>query len=260
MFGKTLPNIRLQEYPLRVRYGLVWFFPGDPARAESTAMPEIPEIEGRAPWACVPIDYIWKAHHSMILDNVCDFTHEYLHKKWQPFRDARLTNMAVEGDRIFVDYDTKVGAGFFYNSMIDRGSMGAQHMQLCYDYPHQWSNTDGRFRHWMMVLPIDARTTRCFFLFYYEDLKFPFTPVKIPRRLMTPLLKVGNRLLMRPLLDEDGWAVEAEQEGYELHHDAPIAELSPVVKEFHALTIRKWEEYLAQREQQAMARQLPVTP
>ena len=39
-------------------------------------------------------------------------------------------------------------------------------------------------------------------------------------------------------------AVEAEQEGWERHYDAPIAELSPAVHEFQALTIRKWEEHV----------------
>lgn len=260
LFDKKAPKIKLQEYPLRVRYGLIWFFPGDPEKAETAPMPEIPELDGPTPWACVPVDYTWKAHHSMILDNVCDFTHEYLHKKWQPFSDAKLTGLDVQDDRIFVEYDTKVGAGFFYNSMMDRRDSGANHMKLCYAYPHQWSNTDDRFKHWMMVLPMDERTTRCFFLFYYEDLVFPFTSLKVPKRLMRPLLTIGNRLLMRPLLDEDGWAVEAEQEGYEVNFDAPIAEVSPVVKEFQAFTIRKWEEYLEQRDKQPVARRLPVVP
>jgi hypothetical protein len=260
LFGKERPNIKLHEFPLAVRYGLIWFFPGDPAKAATTPLPSIPELEGPAAWACVPIDYTWRAHHSMILDNVCDFTHEYLHKKWQPFHDARLTGIDVQDHRILVDYDTRVGAGFFYDAMIDRRRSGAQHMQLGYEYPHQWSNTDGRFKHWMMVLPVDERTTRCFFLFYYEGLNFPFLPLRIPRRLMKPLLTLGNRLLMRPLLDEDGWAVEAEQEGYETNFDAPIAELSPVVKAFQAFTIRKWEEYLAQRDSVPPARRLPVVP
>ena len=43
----------------------------------------------------------------------------------------------------------------------------------------------------------------------------------------------------------DGEAVEAEQDGYNRHWQAPIAELNPAVHAFQALTIRKWEEYLA---------------
>ena len=34
LFGKKMPKCRLRSYPLRVRYGLVWIFFGDPARAD----------------------------------------------------------------------------------------------------------------------------------------------------------------------------------------------------------------------------------
>ena len=54
--------------------------------------------------------------------------------------------------------------------------------------------------------------------------------------------------------------VEAEQRGYERHFDAPIAELNPAVLEFQKLTIRMWEEYLAERDAQPRQRRLPVMP
>ena len=52
----------------------------------------------------------------------------------------------------------------------------------------------------------------------------------------------------------------SEQRGYERHHDAPIAELNPAVLEFQKLTIRKWEEYLAERDGQSSQRRLPIMP
>ena len=39
--------------------------------------------------------------------------------------------------------------------------------------------------------------------------------------------------------------MQAEQQGYEVHFDQPIAELNPAVHRFQDLTIRKWEEHLA---------------
>jgi hypothetical protein len=73
----------------------------------------------------------------------------------------------------------------------------------------------------------------------------PFTPFRIPRWLMTSLLRVANRVLIGPLLRQDGVAVEAEQEGYEAHPDAPMIEVNPVIAMFQNLTIRKWQEHLA---------------
>lgn len=244
LFGRKMPNFKVPNYPVQVRYGLIWIFPGDPKLASERKIPEIPELEGPDRWACVPISGTWKAHHSMIIDNVSDFTHAYLHRKYRPFDDAELVKLEADGDAVRVSYDTKVGRGRISGLFVDRKSINTNHMDLCYEYPYQWSNTDDQIKHWLFVLPIDERTTRTFFLFHFKALKVPFLPVHIPRQLMTPLLAIANKVMIGPLLDQDGVAVELEQAGYERHWDAPIAEINPAVHAFQKLTIRKWEEYL----------------
>jgi hypothetical protein len=246
LFGHKMPACKLRSYAVRVRYGLIWVFFGREERASSTRMPEIPELEGPEAWACVPVDFTWRAHHSMIIDNVSDFTHAFLHRKYQPFsNDSKLTRLETEDDRVSLSYDTKVGYGKISGLFVDRKRVDTNAMDLCYEYPYQWSNTDDQIKHWLFVLPIDARTTRTFFLFYFKEFKVPGLPFHIPRRVMTPFLKASNKLLIRPLLSQDLFAVEAEQEGWEKHYDEPIAELSPAVHAFQSLTIKKWEAYLA---------------
>jgi phenylpropionate dioxygenase-like ring-hydroxylating dioxygenase large terminal subunit len=246
LFGHKLPACKLKSYAVRARYGLIWVFFGDEARAPSVPMPEIPELEGPAAWACVPVDFTWRAHHSMIIDNVSDFTHAHLHRKYQPFsNDAKLTRLETHEGKVSLAYDTKVGNGRISGLFVDRKRIDTSSMELCYDYPYQWSNTDDQIKHWLFVLPIDERTTRTFFLFYFKEFKVPFTPFFIPQRVMAPFLKVSNKLLIEPLLSQDGVAVEAEQVGWDQHYDEPIAELSPAVHAFQALTIKKWEEHLA---------------
>jgi hypothetical protein len=61
-------------------------------------------------------------------------------------------------------------------------------------------------------------------------------------------MAASKRLVVRPLLLEDGFAVEAEQEAWKKHYEQPIFELNPVVHQFQQLTIRKWEEHLARSE------------
>jgi phenylpropionate dioxygenase-like ring-hydroxylating dioxygenase large terminal subunit len=246
LFGHKLPNCKLKSYAVRVRYGLIWVFFGDPERAWSVPMPEIPELEGKDAWACVPVDFTWRAHHSMIIDNVSDFTHAYLHRKYQPFsQDAKLTSLEPSADKVSLAYETKVGNGKISGLFVDRSRVDTSSMKLCYEYPYQWSNTGDQIKHWLFVLPIDGRTTRAFFLFYFKEFKVPFLPLHVPRRVMEPLLTVSNKLLIEPLLQQDGVAVEAEQEGWERHYDEPVAELSPAIHAFQALTIKKWEEHLA---------------
>ncbi|MBA2593094.1 MAG: hypothetical protein M3495_10655 [Pseudomonadota bacterium] len=107
---------------------------------------------------------------------------------------------------------------------------------LCYQYPYQWSNTDDAIKHWLFVLPIDEHRTRMFFLFYFKSFQIPFTRIPIPRGAMDWVLRIANRLLIAPLLDQDRSAVEAEQSAYAQHCTAPIAELNPAVRAFQEVT------------------------
>ncbi len=245
LFGRKFPKFKVPDVPVQERYGIVWFFPGDPEQAAHVKLPDIPELEGPDAWAQIPVDGTWRAHHSMIFDNVCDFTHAYLHRKFRPFVDADLLKYETVGDSVYLEYDTKVGDGQFNKLFINRERVNVDHMKLGYQYPYQWSNTDDQIKHWLFVCPIDERTSRSFFIFYFKQFVIPFTQIGIPKRLLQAFLPAAKQLTVKPLLAEDGVAVEAEQEGWERHWDAPLAELNPVVKAFQDLTIRKWEEYLA---------------
>ena len=243
--GRSFPRLALRTYPVKVRYGLVWLFPGDPAQAEAQALPEIPELEGPGRWTCVPLRFTWAAHHSMVIDNVSDFTHAHLHRRYRPFDEATLTSCETIGDNVHLSYDTRVGRGRISGLFVDHKHMNTNRMELCYEYPYQRSNTDDAIKHWLFVLPIDERTTRVFFLFYFKSLKIPFVPLRIPRVAMTAVMRISNRLLIAPLLLQDRFALEAEQEGYEQHWDARPVEFNPVVKAFQEVTVRKWRDHLS---------------
>jgi phenylpropionate dioxygenase-like ring-hydroxylating dioxygenase large terminal subunit len=245
LFGRQFGKVKIRSYPIRSRYGLIWLFPGKAELAARTPMPEIPELEGPERWACVPIDFTWRAHHSIIVDNVSDFTHAYLHRRYRPFVDAKLTRCETVGNRVELSYDVVVGDGRISRLFVDRKRVRTDRMDLGFDYPYQWSNTGERIKHWCFLLPIDERTTRAFFLFYFDALKIPLTPFRIPRAVMTPFLRLANRLLIVPLLSEDGVAVEAEQEAYETSAGAAFIEFNPAVTMFQKLIARRWEEYLA---------------
>src|SRR6202012_4196570 len=120
---------------VRERYGLIWIFPGDPERAAGTPMPEIPELEGASPWVSVPIDFVWSSHHSMIIENVSDFTHAHLHRKFRPFTDAKLLTLETMGTQVRLTYDVLVGDGRFSKHFVDRKRTRVDRMDLCFDYP-----------------------------------------------------------------------------------------------------------------------------
>ena len=243
--GRSFPKLALRTYPVKVRYGLVWLFPGDPEQAEVRQIPDIPELERPGRWTCLPLCFTWSAHHSMVIDNVCDFTHGHLHRRFRPFDGATLTRCETLGDNVHLAYDTRVGRGRISGLFVDHRRLNTNRMELCYEYPYQWSNTGDAIKHWLFVLPVDERTSRVFFLFYFKSLKIPLLPVRIPRLAMNAVLRVSSRLLITPLLTQDRFALEAEQEGYEKHWDARPVEFNPVVRAFQKVTVRKWQEYLA---------------
>jgi hypothetical protein len=85
-----------------------------------------------------------------------------------------------------------------------------------------------------------------------DAFRLPLLNVRMPRLMMKVAMRLGAALSVRPLLRQDGWAVESEQVGYEANFEAPIVELNPAVHLFQELTVRKWEDYLDR--QQATAR------
>ncbi len=240
---EKMPKIGIRSYPVKERYGLVWIFPGDPALADSVALPDVPELGGRDPWPVVPIDVTIGAHFSMIVENVCDFNHAYLHRHKQPFVDPKLVEYGRVGDRVDVIYKTSFEKSLIARLASENGGKGLDRIKLWYQYPYQGSDIMGKYLHWLFMLPVDERTTRCFFLFLFGPIEVPLVRWTVPRLLKPLALKLANWLYVSPLLAEDKWILEAEQSGFDRHADRPMIELNPAVIEFQKLTLEKAREY-----------------
>ena len=253
-FGKPLIKRQLRTYPVQVRYGLIWLFPGDPELAAEHKIPEIPELSGDNPWANFVSDLTWRTHHSMVMDNICDFSHAFLHRKYKPFTDAKLTHHEADDDKVYLTYDAYMAGGRISGIFIDRNRVNTRAIELCYEYPYQWTNTGDSIKNWSFMLPIDAQTTRVFFLFYFDALTIPLLAIKTPKWLTQLVMDIAKPLVFKPILAEDGIALEAEMLAYETYWDAPPVELNPVVPMFQRLTARKWEAYLEKAEIAAAAR------
>lgn len=245
LFGKPFPQIKIGSFPVQERYGLIWIFPGNPEMAAQRPLKDLPELEGMHRWSSIPVDFTWRAHHSMVLENTSDFAHAYLSLRSRPFTNGKLIKFESIEDRVHASYEMQVRTGLLSGVFMPRVRTDKNRLDLCFEYPFQWSSTDDEIKHHCFVLPIDERHTRSFFFFSFRALRLPILPITIPAQAVDVIMPLANRVLVRPLLSANGDAVVAEQEGYELFHESPIAELNPVVASFQQLTIRKWEEYLA---------------
>lgn len=242
---KPLPNIRIRSYPVRVRYGLIWLFPGDPALADRVPLPSIPCLEGGRPWPFVPIDMTIKAHFSTIIENGCDFYHAFLHRKYKPFTDSHLEEHHRDGDTVHMTYTSKQGEGWLARLGTPQGGKDLNSMVLWYQYPYQGSDMDGKYIQWLFVLPIDEATTRCFYLFLWGPMVVPLLRLDVPFALRRPILKAINAVYLEPLLREDRLVLEEEQEALRVHGGERSIEVNPIVQAFQRLTLEKWEAYVA---------------
>ncbi len=238
-----MPKIKIRDYPVKSQWGLIWLFPGDPELADSVSLPKIPQLEGEKPWPFIPIDVTINSHFTMIVENVCDFNHEYLHRHKQPFSKPTLRDWKREGDSIHVYYDTKFDQSPAAKLFVEGGGKDFNEIDIWYQYPYQGSDIGGKYIHWMFMLPEDERTTRCFFVFLFGPIHLPVINRNIPEFLRKPILWFTNKWYIIPLLGEDKWALELEQEGFDRYPESAQIELNPAVTHFQKLSLERWADY-----------------
>jgi phenylpropionate dioxygenase-like ring-hydroxylating dioxygenase large terminal subunit len=243
LFGHTMPDLRTQSYPVRERYGMIWIFPGDPSLSEQTLFPSIPELEGPRPWASVSLDFIWRAHFSIILENLLDFTHAYLHRKYLPFANAELVRSESADDSLYAEYQALIGGGRISGLFVNRSRVDTSRISSSLEYPYQRASTAGKIKHWCFLLPIDARRTRLFFsiMLDFDSLRIPLTRLRLPYQGARLFLSLAKMLMIQPLLDQDRHAVEAEQEAFERARDNPVVEFNPVARMVQEMIVRRWQ-------------------
>ena len=239
-----LPNIKINSYPVQEKYGLIWVFPGDPDLAETVPMPAIPQLDQETPWEFIPIDVKLEAHYSMMLENVCDFNHAFLHRKFKPFTNPHLKDYWRKGDTITMEYETDMSQSSAVKTAGEKKGAGLEDMTLWYQYPYQGSNTADKYLHWLFMTPIDEGHTRCFFVFLLGPLEIPFINMPVPKFLRKTVIALANKFYIIPLLAEDTYILAEEMIGQERHPSIQHLEFNPIVGEFQKMSIEKWEEYV----------------
>lgn len=239
-----LPDIRVRSYPVEEKYGFIWIFPGNPALATEVPLPVIPQLDQKNPWKFIPIDITINSHFSMVLENVCDFNHAFLHRDLRPFTDPHLREYYRKDDTITMEYDTDLSQSQVVKVAGEKQGKDFDRMTLWYDYPYQASNISDKYLHWLFMVPVDEKTTRCFFVFLFGSLEIPVIRMQIPQFVRKPLIRLINKFYVIPLLNQDLWALEEEQIAHEKHPDEHHYEFNPIVSEFQKMSLEKWEQYV----------------
>lgn len=92
----------VKSFPVIEKYGFIWVWPGDPAKADPSLMPVLEWAESDE-WAYGGGLYHINCDYRLMIDNLMDLTHEtYVHADsiGQEEIDENPVNTTVEGDRV----------------------------------------------------------------------------------------------------------------------------------------------------------------
>ena len=241
---KTHPNIRIRAYPVQEKYGFIWIFPGDPALAEHISPPAIPQFDCAKPWPVVPHVATVNAHFSLVVENACDFNHEFLHRKYQMFTNSRLKKCWRDHDTVHMEYDSYFGNNLLYR--LCRPDADQLHeVKVWYRYPYQTSDSQGKYLHWNLMLPIDATTTRVYWIWLHNPVPIPLVRLNIPFAIRKPVLHLMNQFVLNPFLSQDWQILQEEQRAYACNAEKPIVEYNPIISQLQEVILEQWDRYRA---------------
>jgi phenylpropionate dioxygenase-like ring-hydroxylating dioxygenase large terminal subunit len=73
--GPVPPRAKVRPYPVLERYGYIWFWPGEPSRAEASLLPEFAFLSDPDHFTITPGYLHVKANYELIVDNLLDLSH-----------------------------------------------------------------------------------------------------------------------------------------------------------------------------------------
>lgn len=232
LFGKRLPQLQVPSFVCVERCGVVWFCPGDAEQAG--AIPGGPHLDpGPEGWSTLSMSAEWRAHHSAVIDNVLDLSHEHLHRRFAPFAGVELEQLDVGERHVHARYRAEVGAYRWIAPLLPQIDLTSMIMR--YDYPHHGAHIGEVIRNHLFVRPLGPDATAVYVVFAAREATLPGTRRRLPRPAMALVLRALRRFYLAPLLEQDRAVLEAEH----AHDDgAPSPELNPAVRAVHALTVR----------------------
>jgi renierapurpurin 18,18'-hydroxylase len=231
--GAARPPRGVRSYPVREAYGLVFVFPGDPQKAEETALPELPEF-GSAAHKTMTFSRTVRCHYSFMHENLLDMNHQFLHRgvvgRIQPTLLGYDTGPhSVEARYLFTHVGGKKnrGAGLLAAKRVG-GATAPDVITIRTAYPYQTLQLVPRdaelaaFSLWVAYVPEDAgqRTNHVYGLLMIEK-----PPIPGALHLAWPFI----RRFTERIFAEDRMAVEAEQRAWDEQGEDRNHEVFPLI-------------------------------
>ncbi|MFI8292011.1 Rieske 2Fe-2S domain-containing protein [Streptomyces sp. NPDC085614] len=231
--GDGRPPRGVRSYPVREAYGLVFAFPGDPGKAASTPLPDLPAF-GSPRYRTMTYSRTVRCHYSFMHENLLDMNHQFLHRgvvgRLHPeLLGFRSDERSVEARYLFTHAGGKRSrsAGLLAREGIGGGD-SRDVMTIRTEYPYQTldlvpEHADApAFRLWAAYVPEDAEQRRCrvYGLLMIEK-------PRIPAALLVAWPFV--RHFTERVFAEDRRAVEAEQRAWDEQGEDRNHEVFPLI-------------------------------
>ncbi len=213
------PPRGVRAYPVREAYGLVFAFPGDPQKAATAALPELPEFDSSR-HKTMTFSRTVHCHYSFMHENLLDMNHQFLHRgilgKIQPTLLGYDTGPdSVEARYLFTHSGGKKnrGAGLLAAEGIS-GGKSRDVVTIRTTYPYQTlqlipENAElAAFSLWVAYVPEDSGQR---INHVYGLLTIQKPPIPGALNLALPLI----RRFTERVFAEDRMAVEAEQRAWD---------------------------------------------
>jgi phenylpropionate dioxygenase-like ring-hydroxylating dioxygenase large terminal subunit len=232
--GARRPN-GVRCYPCREAYGLIFIFPGDIAKAETTVFPEIP-THGNPKFKTRYLDRRVDCHYSFMHENLMDMNHQFLHRKLMGgiktiYLGKRSGENWVEADYSFGRTSGKQSFGEWFiigKKDGDNSRKRRDHMTIRTEYPYQtlkfWTagSETPALDLWNVYIPVDKeqRVNHTFGMIMIEK-----PPIPGLIHLLWPFIVWFTEGIFR----EDRWIVELEQKAHDEQGADWNNEIFPVI-------------------------------
>jgi len=228
------PPRGVRAYPAREAYGMVFVFPGDPERAVTTPLPDLPEFDSAA-HQTMTFSRTVACHYSFMHENLLDMNHQFLHRgvigRIQPeLLGHQADEHSVAARYLFTQASRKKSLGAGLLSALTGGSREPDVLTISTGYPYQTLQlyvagaTRPAVSLWAAYVPEDAaqRTSHAYGLLMITK---PSVPGALS--LAWPLI----RRFTERVFAEDRMAVEAEQRAWDEQGADHNHEVFPVALE-----------------------------
>jgi renierapurpurin 18,18'-hydroxylase len=232
--GVGRPPRGVRAYPVREAYGLVFVFPGDPQKAATATLPELPECDS-GEHKTMMFSRTVNCHYSFMHENLLDMNHQFLHRgvigKIQPkLLGYDADPQSVQARYLFTHVGGKKNLAAGLMAAAGRRGESLGFLTIRTGYPYQTLKQVPEhaelptFSLWVAYVPEDAeqRTNHVYGLL---TLKKP--PIPGGLQLAWPLI----RRFTERVFAEDRMAVEAEQRAWDEQGEDWNHEVFPLILE-----------------------------